>query len=357
MPGDGAGRRRRWRQRAVGWRRRSPPPGAWPRSSATARAAARPPRRRTMTTDTAPAASRPRPNHRNQPVTASTALCGGCGRGGNSGVVGIELLPGRCAARTFDVWRKSERRTLPSSPRLPLRLSPSREGPMSRRRPRACTRRSGVRLLPRVATAYRRLLARHPVDPLARGGRDRRRHRRRAARPRRPHRTGARGLGRHPSRCSWPTTPSPRRAARRLDTRRAGQRWCRHRRSIRPAARAPTALASPASTSRPARSSPTSDVVGAGGRLPLLPVGWLAVPIVESPPSGAADGERVQLASDGIVVAGEAVVVGRIDDVTLIGVPADDAAIDPAGGRVGHAGGAPAAVSGRPPGLSARAWR
>ena len=68
-----------------------------------------------------------------------------------------------------------------------------------------------------------------------------------------------------------------------------------------------------------------ADVAG-GGPLALLPAGWLAVPIVESPSSGASEGDRVQLASDGLVVASDALVVGRLDDVTLVGVPAHLAA-------------------------------
>lgn len=70
------------------------------------------------------------------------------------------------------------------------------------------------------------------------------------------------------------------------------------------------------------------DTVG-GGALALLPAGWLAVAVIESPPSGASPGDRVQLASDGITVAAEAVVVGTAADATLIGVPADVAPLVP----------------------------
>jgi hypothetical protein len=65
--------------------------------------------------------------------------------------------------------------------------------------------------------------------------------------------------------------------------------------------------------------------VGRGDRsgpLGLAPDGWLAVPIVESPASGAAIGDRVRLAGDGMVIAAEAVIVGHHDDVTLVAVPA-----------------------------------
>jgi hypothetical protein len=71
------------------------------------------------------------------------------------------------------------------------------------------------------------------------------------------------------------------------------------------------------------------------GPLGLAPDGWLAVPIVESPASGAAIGDRVQLAGDGMVIAGEAIVVGYHDDVTLVAVPADVAPLVPAAAESG----------------------
>lgn len=55
----------------------------------------------------------------------------------------------------------------------------------------------------------------------------------------------------------------------------------------------------------------------------LLPDGWAALPILESPPLGAPVGAPVQIASDGIVLAPDAIVVGYHDDVTVIAVPAD----------------------------------
>jgi SAF domain len=69
-----------------------------------------------------------------------------------------------------------------------------------------------------------------------------------------------------------------------------------------------------------------ADVVG-GGPLALAPQGWLVVPIVESPTSGAGHGDRVQIAADGLVIAADAIVVGSHDDVTLVAVPAADAAL------------------------------
>jgi hypothetical protein len=65
------------------------------------------------------------------------------------------------------------------------------------------------------------------------------------------------------------------------------------------------------------------------GPLGLVPDGWLAVPVVESPPSGAATGERVQVVSEGAVIAPDALVVGREGDATLIAVPADAAPLLP----------------------------
>jgi hypothetical protein len=71
------------------------------------------------------------------------------------------------------------------------------------------------------------------------------------------------------------------------------------------------------------------------GPLGLVPGGWLAVPIVESPSSGAAPGERVQVTSEGVVIAVEAVVVGHEGDATLIAVPADVAPLLPVAATAG----------------------
>ena len=76
------------------------------------------------------------------------------------------------------------------------------------------------------------------------------------------------------------------------------------------------------------------DVTGAGP-LALVPEGWLAVPVVESPPSGAAVGDRVAIVSEGVVLTGEAVVVDVRDDVTLIAVPAEAAPAVPAAAAAG----------------------
>lgn len=71
------------------------------------------------------------------------------------------------------------------------------------------------------------------------------------------------------------------------------------------------------------------DVVALGGPQAMTPPGWLAVPVIESPRSGALIGDRVRVASDGFVVSAEAIVVGGFDDVTLLAVPADEAPLLP----------------------------
>ncbi|MEO6651580.1 MAG: SAF domain-containing protein [Ilumatobacteraceae bacterium] len=78
-----------------------------------------------------------------------------------------------------------------------------------------------------------------------------------------------------------------------------------------------------------------SDVVVGEGPLALTPTGWLAVPIVESPTSGAAIGDRVHIASDGFVITTDALVVGFHDDVTVIAVPAADAPFVPPAAAAG----------------------
>jgi hypothetical protein len=67
-----------------------------------------------------------------------------------------------------------------------------------------------------------------------------------------------------------------------------------------------------------------TDVGRAGHQGPaaLIADGWVAVPIVESPASGAAIGAHVRIVGDGVVLAPEATVVGFHDDVTLVAVPA-----------------------------------
>ncbi len=71
-------------------------------------------------------------------------------------------------------------------------------------------------------------------------------------------------------------------------------------------------------------------VTAGAGPQALVPAGWLGVPIVESPASGALIGDRVRVVSDGVVIAREALVVGHHDDVTVVAVPADVAPAVPA---------------------------
>jgi SAF domain len=69
----------------------------------------------------------------------------------------------------------------------------------------------------------------------------------------------------------------------------------------------------------------TTDVVAPNGPQSLTPAGWLAVPVTESPGSGAEIGDRVRVVGDGIVLGDEAIVVGHHDGATLVAVPADAA--------------------------------
>jgi hypothetical protein len=78
-----------------------------------------------------------------------------------------------------------------------------------------------------------------------------------------------------------------------------------------------------------------TDVADDVGRGALVPAGWLAVPIVESPRLGADVGDRVQVAADGFIVSADALVVALDDDVTLVAVPADQA---PTLAAAAHAG-------------------
>lgn len=76
-----------------------------------------------------------------------------------------------------------------------------------------------------------------------------------------------------------------------------------------------------------------ADVAGTGP-LALVPDGWVVAPVVESPRSGAEVGDRVQVVSDGVVLADSARVVGFVDGtgetVTLVAAPEGVAAVLPA---------------------------
>lgn len=77
------------------------------------------------------------------------------------------------------------------------------------------------------------------------------------------------------------------------------------------------------------------DLAAGTAPLALIPEGWLAVPVVESPPSGARVGDRVLVVTDGFVASGNALVVGHIDGTTLVAVPAHEGAALPAASQNG----------------------
>jgi hypothetical protein len=58
----------------------------------------------------------------------------------------------------------------------------------------------------------------------------------------------------------------------------------------------------------------------------LIPDGWLAAAIAEAIPSGARVGDRVTVATGGVVIAGDGVVVGVVGEALLVAIPADTAA-------------------------------
>jgi hypothetical protein len=83
------------------------------------------------------------------------------------------------------------------------------------------------------------------------------------------------------------------------------------------------------------------DVAPGDGPLALVPDGWVVVPVVESPASGAALGDRVQVTSEGVLLADDGLVVGGVvggmaGDVTLVAVPADVAPLLPAAADADH---------------------
>ena len=78
------------------------------------------------------------------------------------------------------------------------------------------------------------------------------------------------------------------------------------------------------------------DLVAPDGPAALTPAGWRAVPVIESPPSGALVGDRVDVVSDGVVVSAAALVVGHHDAATLVAVPEHIAPVLPAAADTGH---------------------
>lgn len=78
------------------------------------------------------------------------------------------------------------------------------------------------------------------------------------------------------------------------------------------------------------------DVVAASGPQAWTAAGRLAVPVLESPASGAALGDRVRVVSEGVVLADDAIVVGHHAEATLVAVPEADAPAIPAAADVGR---------------------
>lgn len=78
------------------------------------------------------------------------------------------------------------------------------------------------------------------------------------------------------------------------------------------------------------------DVVAPDGPRAMTPHGWLVVPVLESPASGARLGDRVLVVADGLVLADDAVVVGAHADATLVAAPGDRAASIPAAADAGR---------------------
>jgi hypothetical protein len=68
------------------------------------------------------------------------------------------------------------------------------------------------------------------------------------------------------------------------------------------------------------------DVAATGGPQSLIPDGWRAVAVAELVPTGAAPGDAVSVASGGILVTDDGLVVGELAEGVLVAVPADVAA-------------------------------
>ncbi len=73
------------------------------------------------------------------------------------------------------------------------------------------------------------------------------------------------------------------------------------------------------------------DVAAPDGPQAITPPGWLAVPVTESPASGASIGDRVLVVTDGVVVSADAVVVGHHGEATLVAVPSGEGHVVAAG--------------------------
>lgn len=68
------------------------------------------------------------------------------------------------------------------------------------------------------------------------------------------------------------------------------------------------------------------DVASVSGPRALIPDGWLAVAIAEPVGSGVRTGDAVSVASGGLVIAEDGVVVGATGEAVLVAVPAGEAA-------------------------------
>jgi hypothetical protein len=68
------------------------------------------------------------------------------------------------------------------------------------------------------------------------------------------------------------------------------------------------------------------DVSASAAPQSLIPDGWLAVAVSEPVASGAAVGDTVSVATGGIVVAADGLVVGIVGEALLVAVPAGEAA-------------------------------
>lgn len=79
------------------------------------------------------------------------------------------------------------------------------------------------------------------------------------------------------------------------------------------------------------------DVAQGDGLDALIPAGWRGVAIEESPSSGARVGDRVDVVSDGVVLASDALVADRRDGVVVVAVPSGSAPLVALAGRTGVA--------------------
>jgi hypothetical protein len=67
------------------------------------------------------------------------------------------------------------------------------------------------------------------------------------------------------------------------------------------------------------------DVAATTAPRSLTPHGWLAVAVIEGVASGAIVGDHVVVASEGVRLADDALIVGHRDGVTIVAVPDDEA--------------------------------